>query len=107
MMGMRSLLKEMVFVVAVQGEPPLPDEAPDAVDAPEPVPAFVPLPACEPDEVPVPPEFEPLSVEEPVPPPGVVVLLEQPNPMEIEAMVAKERNVDVARRMKTVLSTSS
>jgi hypothetical protein len=38
---------------------------------------------------------------------GVVVLLEQPNPMEIEAMVAKERNVDVARRMKTVLSTSS
>ena len=92
-------------MVAVQGEPPLPDEVPDPVDVPdedpEPVPALVPVPPCEPDEVPVPP------VSEPLPPVGVVVLLEQPNPMEIEAMVAKERNVDVARRMKTVLSTSS
>ena len=73
-------------------EAPAPDAVPDA--APEPAPEV----AVEPDSDPPEPEpvLEPLLV--------VLVPVPQAMPVASEAIVPKERIIDVARRMKTVLS---
>jgi hypothetical protein len=103
-MGMRSVAKETVFVLAPQGATAPPDE-------PEPEPELVPelvpeaVPDAVPEEVPeVDPEVVAPEVEPLMPVGGGLSALLQPKPREIEAMVAKERIVEVARCMKTVLS---
>jgi hypothetical protein len=106
MMGIRSVAYETVFVEAPapQGELPAPVEAPALV-----VPDVDPVPAePEPDIVPLAPDIVPVALivpapeVEPLPAPGLVP---QARPTAMEAKVAKERILDVARCMKTVLST--
>jgi hypothetical protein len=105
MMGMRSVAYETVLVEAPapQGEPPAPDEPP----VPEAVPDVDPVAAVpEPEPVLFDPDVEPLVLEPLVlePLPFELPLLLQATPTAMEARVAKERILDVARCMKTVLS---
>ena len=106
MMGIRSVAYETVFVEAPapQGELPAPVEAPALV-----VPDVDPVPAePEPDIVPVAPDIVPAPELEPLVPEPLPPLLGgelQAKPTAMEANAAKERILDVARCMKTVLST--
>jgi hypothetical protein len=86
------LLPEAAVPEAAVPEALVPDVVPDPVVPVEPDSAFVPEP--------VPPPFEP-----PLPP--VAGLVPQAMPVASEAIVPKERIIDVARRMKTVLSLES